>query len=69
MGTNNYSVDATQDVGGQVGIRAVVAQDRILNIEKKFFCDRTTEKTVSILVSFCRNLLLPSEMFHSIFGP
>lgn len=38
-------------MAGQIAVRAVLAQDRILNIEKKFFCDRTTEKTVMLDVS------------------
>ena len=29
-------------------IRPVLREDRILAIEQKFFCDRTTEKTVTL---------------------
>lgn len=30
-------------------IRPVLREDRILAIEQKFFCDRTTEKTVTVV--------------------
>ncbi len=35
---------------GQLAVRPYLAQDRILYLEKKFFCDRTTEKTVWLTV-------------------
>ena len=32
-------------------IRPLVVEDRILAVEQKFFCDRTTEKTVTLTVT------------------
>ena len=40
----------------QVPLRVVLYKDRIIPVEKKFFCEEATEKTVSLLVSlfhFC----------------
>ena len=31
-------------------VRVRLQEDRVLNIKKKFFCDRTTEKTVYLTV-------------------
>ncbi len=33
-------------------IRPVMIEDRILAVEQKFFCDRTTEKTVTLIVTY-----------------
>ena len=32
-------------------IRPLLYEDRILAVEQKFFCDRTTEKTVTLTVT------------------
>ena len=31
-------------------VRPVLFEDRILGVEQKFFCDRTTEKTITLTV-------------------
>jgi hypothetical protein len=31
-------------------VRVRLQEDRVLNVKKKFFCDRTTEKTVHLQV-------------------
>ena len=38
-------------VNGQLAIRVKIYEDRVIQVEKKFFCDRTTEKTVRLWVS------------------
>ena len=37
-------------------IRPVVLEDRILAVEQKFFCDRTTEKTVTLTITDSQNV-------------
>ena len=36
-------------------VRPVLFEDRILAVEQKFFCDRTTEKTVTLSVTDNQN--------------
>ena len=36
-------------------VRPVLFEDRILAVEQKFFCDRTTEKTVTLTVKDNQN--------------
>ena len=43
-------------------IRPVMIEDRILAVEQKFFCDRTTEKTVTLTVTDSQNT--PMVSFH-----
>jgi hypothetical protein len=31
-------------------VRVRLQEDRILNVQKKFFCERTTEKTITLTV-------------------
>ena len=35
-------------------LRVRLQEDRIMRVEKKFFCDRTTEKTLTLTVSFVK---------------
>ena len=37
-------------------IRPVLREDRVLAVEQKFFCDRTTEKTVTLTVRDNQNV-------------
>ena len=46
------SVSDTSKTTKMFPIRLRLQEDRIIKIEKKFFCDRTTEKTVNFTVSF-----------------
>ena len=39
-------------------VRPVLVEDRILAVEQKFFCDRTTEKTVNLSVTDSQNVPL-----------
>ena len=32
-------------------VRPVLFEDRIIGVEQKFFCDRTTEKTITLTVN------------------
>ena len=43
-------------------IRPVMIEDRILAVEQKFFCDRTTEKTVTLTITDSQNT--PMVSFH-----
>ena len=48
-------VNGTYDVtgtltGGQVALRALLVEDRIIYAERKYFCERATEKTVTLYV-------------------
>ena len=36
---------------GKVAIRVLLIEDRIITVDQKFFCDRATEKTVTLNVS------------------
>jgi hypothetical protein len=36
---------------GQLAVRAFLVQDRILYIQKRFFCDKATEKTIWLTVT------------------
>lgn len=45
---DSYIVNATSNLGGTVGLRVHLREDRILPLEKRFFCDRATEKTVHL---------------------
>ena len=38
------------DTGFRRAVRPVLFEDRVLGVEQKFFCDRTTEKTVTLTV-------------------
>ena len=56
-GTNDsaaeFSADTylnTTDLGGKVTVRALLIEDRIITVDQKFFCDRATEKTVTLNV-------------------
>ena len=43
-------INAGLNLKGSIALRAFLAQDRILYLEKKFFCDKATEKTVYLMV-------------------
>ena len=45
-------------------IRPVMIEDRILAVEQKFFCDRTTEKTVTLTVTDSQNTPMVS-FYHA----
>ena len=45
---NSYQFLSTTQDNYKRAIRPVLREDRILAIEQKFFCDRTTEKTVTL---------------------
>ena len=45
-----FSLNPGTNFRGSIGLRAYLAQDRILYLEKKFFCDKATEKTVYLMV-------------------
>ena len=48
-----YTVDDTHTSGREKlkrAIRPILYEDRILAVEQKFFCDRTTEKTITLKV-------------------
>ena len=38
------------ETGFKRAVRPVLFEDRVLGVEQKFFCDRTTEKTVTLTV-------------------
>ena len=48
--TQIFSSNPSTNLVGSIALRAFLAQDRILYLEKKFFCDKATEKTVSLMV-------------------
>ena len=48
-GANKYTVQMYTEQ--KRAIRPILYEDRILAVEQKFFCDRTTEKTVNLSVS------------------
>ena len=41
---------STEDAGGFVEARVMIYEDRIIPLERKFFCNRATEKTVTLYV-------------------
>ena len=43
--------DKVQTTTKMFPVRLRLQEDRILKVEKKFFCDRTTEKTINFTVS------------------
>ena len=45
-----FTTNAGLNLKGSIALRAFLAQDRILYLEKKFFCDKATEKTVYLMV-------------------
>ncbi len=49
-GTDTYVIESGPTTGRQHAVSVRVQEDRVLGIEKKFFCDRTTEKTVHLYV-------------------
>ena len=42
-------------------VRPVLFEDRVLAVEQKFFCDRTTEKTVKLTVTDNQNTPIVSK--------
>ncbi|XP_059083429.1 uncharacterized protein LOC131880752, partial [Tigriopus californicus] len=47
---DSYIVNASSSLGGTVALRVHLREDRILPLEKRFFCDRATEKTVHLQI-------------------
>ena len=50
-----YTVGDTKSEGKRGlkrAVRPVLFEDRILGVEQKFFCDRTTEKTITLTVGY-----------------
>lgn len=49
--TDSYAPAAsTPPMTGQIPVRVHLVEDRVIPIERKFFCDRATEKTVTLTV-------------------
>lgn len=46
--TDKYAV--TESTNKLFPLRVRLIEDRIMTVEKKYFCDRTTEKTVTVVV-------------------
>ena len=49
-------------------IRPLIVEDRILAVEQKFFCDRTTEKTVTLTVTDNQDTPVVSEIRVKLFA-
>ena len=55
--TANFATDtytpaaSTPPMTGQIPVRVHLVEDRVIPIERKFFCDRATEKTVTLKVN------------------
>ena len=47
---DTYSVQSTSPNNKLFPLRVRLQEDRIITIQKKFFCDRTTEKTLTLIL-------------------
>ena len=54
--TNGTFYTVTGMTDERRAIRPLLFEDRILAVEQKFFCDRTTEKTVKLTVTDVQNV-------------
>ena len=59
--SGEYAVINTSPPPRQHAVRAHIYEDRFLQFEQKFFCDRPTEKTVTLMVSLIPCKKMPSN--------
>ena len=72
--SGTYTAISTTPIQGSSirkhAVRVVIQEDRVLPVKYQWFCDRTTEKTVSLSVSMykvCVEVLVFLKPFYSTF--